>query len=282
MHRLAPSPDIEFHDGQHADFVEILHRLALSAGARVTFGAVVESVQPAPEAPPENSTSDFIAGPSSCTLRPSVRLKTGEILHADVIVGADGHRSVVRRVVTGEAEVEATPTGLSVYTGSVPMSEICKYAPLRQLAEGWSVWIGEGRAVLGESILVPFCKSRHDDPCVGMRPFSFTHADWPFLVPRLSLSKFGYRPGGAGLIMPLGLLSQRCYQDFAIHVWWEDHNKSSILSRHGSLDSWDPTTSLSSIRYKEVQMDPRWAMDRATLSQNSIYPVLTQAAFLAR
>lgn len=191
----------EYLTMHHADLLEILHRLALSAGARVTFGAVVESVEPAPEAPPENCTSTSIAGPSSCTLRPSVRLKTGEILHADVIIGADGQRSIVRRVVTGEAEPEATSTGLSVYTGSVPMSEVRKHAPLRHLADGWLIWVGEGRAVLGYPI--------------------------------------------------------RRHQEFAIHVWWEDHKKSAASSRQGALDSWDPTTSLSSIRYKEGQMDPR-------------------------
>ncbi len=145
---------------QHADLLEILHRLALSAGARVTFGALVESVEPAPEAPPENATSTSIAGPSTCTLRPSVRLKTGEILHADVIVGADGLRSIVRRAVTGEPEPEATSTGLRVYTGSVPMSDIRKHAPLRQLADGWLYWVGEGRAVLGASSFVPIPRWR--------------------------------------------------------------------------------------------------------------------------
>jgi salicylate hydroxylase len=153
--RQAPPLDTEFHDGQHADLVETLHCLALSAGAHVTFGAVVESVEPAPEAPPQNSTSTSIAGPSSCTLRPSVRLKTGEILHADVILGADGPRSIVRRVVTGEPDPEAVSTGLSVYTGSVPMSEIRKHAPLRQLTDGWLIWVGEKRLVYGASNFVP-------------------------------------------------------------------------------------------------------------------------------
>ena len=152
--RHAPPFVTKFHDGQHADLVEILHRLALSAGARVDFGAVVESVEPALEAPPENSTSTSIAGPSSCTLRPSVRLKTGEILHADVIVGADGLRSIIRQVVTGETEPEVTSTGLSIYAGTVPMSEIRKHPPLKQLTDGWSVWVGEGRAVLGASNFV--------------------------------------------------------------------------------------------------------------------------------
>jgi salicylate hydroxylase len=160
--RQAPPLDTEFHDGQHADLVETLHRLALSAGARVTFGAVVESVEPAPEAPPQNGTSTSIAGPSSRTLRPSVRLKTGEILHADVILGADGPRSIVRRVVTGEPDPEAVSTGLSVYTGSVPMSEIRKHAPLRQLADGWLIWVGGKRIVVGASNFVPI---RHLGTC---------------------------------------------------------------------------------------------------------------------
>lgn len=150
-----PPLDTKFHDGQHADLVETLHRLALSAGAHVTFGAVVESVDPAPEAPPQNGTSTSIAGPSSRTLRPSVRLKSGEILHADVILGADGPQGVVRRVVTGEPDQEAVPTGLSVYTGSVPMSEIRRHAPLRQLADGWLVWVGGKRVVFGASDFVP-------------------------------------------------------------------------------------------------------------------------------
>ncbi|KAF8260820.1 hypothetical protein EI94DRAFT_1706007 [Lactarius quietus] len=209
----------EYLTMNHADLVEILHRLASSAGARVTFGAVVESVEPAPEDPLENSTSTSIAGPSSCTLRPSVRLKTGEILHADVIIGADGPRSIVRRVVTEEPEPEAISTGLSVYTGSVPMSEIRKHPSLRQLAEGWLVWVGQGRVVLGYPV--------------------------------------------------------RRHQEFAIHVCWEDHNKPAPASRQGAVDSWDPTTSLSSIRYKEGQMDPRlrFLLDKAGSVSRQSYVV---------
>lgn len=210
----------EYLTMNHADLVETLHCLALSAGAHVTFGAVVESVEPAPEAPPQNSTSTSIAGPSSCTLRPSVRLKTGEILHADVILGADGPRSIVRRVVTGEPDPEAVSTGLSVYTGSVPMSEIRKHAPLRQLTDGWLIWVGEKRLVYGHPV--------------------------------------------------------RRHQEFAIQVYWEDHNKSAPASRQGALDSWDPTASLSSIRYKEGEIDPRlrFLLDKAGAVSRQPYVVI--------
>ena len=68
----------------------------------MNFGVTVESVEPARETPLETDTVGTpIAGP---TLRPTVRLKTGEMLHADVIIGADGRRSIVRRVVNDEDE----------------------------------------------------------------------------------------------------------------------------------------------------------------------------------
>lgn len=188
----------------HADLLEVLFRLASSAGARVNFGVTVESVEPARETPPETcKTNTPIAGPASHTLRPSVRLRTGEILHADVIIGADGRRSIIRRVVTDEdEEPETTFYGLSHYTGSVPMTEIRKYAPLKQLVDvGWPVWFGDRRAVTAYPV--------------------------------------------------------RRHQEFVVHVWWEDSSVSTAAARPGVTDSWDPTTSLTSLRYKEGQMDPR-------------------------
>ena len=164
MSRHALPFDAKFHDGQHADLLDVLFRLASSAGARVNFGVTVESVEPARETPPETGTIGTpIAGPASRTLRPTVRLKTGETLNGDVIIGADGLRSVVRRVVTEEdEEPEVTSIGLSVYTGSVPMTKVRKYAPLKRLTDvGWSIWLGDGpgRVVLGTSIsakVLPF------------------------------------------------------------------------------------------------------------------------------
>jgi 2-polyprenyl-6-methoxyphenol hydroxylase-like FAD-dependent oxidoreductase len=118
----------------------------------VNFGVTVESVEAARETPPETCrTCTPIAGPASRTLRPTVRLRTGEILHADVIIGADGRRSIVRRVVTDEDEdPETISYGLSHYTGGVPMTEIRKYAPLKQLVDaGWPVWFGDRRGAVG-------------------------------------------------------------------------------------------------------------------------------------
>ncbi|KAI0287543.1 hypothetical protein BC826DRAFT_44812 [Russula brevipes] len=218
----------------HADLLEILHRLASSAGARVKFGVTVESVEPARQTPPENgTTSASIPGSSSRTLRPTVRLKTGEILHADVIIGADGRGSIVRRVVTDDdEEPEATSIGLSMYTGSIPMTEVRKYPPLKQLVDvGWIAWIGDGRAVLGTSS--SFKRGRS------------LRIVWrcPFFLLINSSGSLGY---------PI-----RRHQEFAVHVWWEDGSGPTAVAIPGAFDSWDPTTSLTSLGYKETQMDQR-------------------------
>jgi salicylate hydroxylase len=121
----------------------------------VNFGVTVESVEAALETPPEtHRASTPIAEPASRTLRPTVRLRNGEILHADVIIGADGRQSIVRRVVTDEDEEPETTSydGISHYIGSVPMTEIRKYAPLKQLVDaGWPIWFGGRRAATGTS-----------------------------------------------------------------------------------------------------------------------------------
>jgi 2-polyprenyl-6-methoxyphenol hydroxylase-like FAD-dependent oxidoreductase len=118
----------------------------------VNFGVTVESVEAARETPPEScSTSTPIAGSASRTLRPTVRLRTGEVLHADIILGADGRRSMVRRVVTGE-EPDTTSYGISRYTGSVPITEVRKHAALKQLVDvgsSWPIWFGDMRGALG-------------------------------------------------------------------------------------------------------------------------------------
>lgn len=151
----------------------------------MNFGVTVESVEAAHETPSETcKTSTPIAVPASRTLRPRVRLRTGEILHADVIIGADGRRSIIRRVVTDEdEEPEATSYGLSHYTGSVPMTEIRKYAPLKQLVDvGWPAWLGDRRAVAGTSTFFY--------PGNGL-----SFVDWFFWESSISRSEPGYRSG---------------------------------------------------------------------------------------
>lgn len=138
---------------QHADLIEILIRLASSAGVRVNFGVAVESVEPPRETPPENCgrTNTPIDDPASRTLRPSVRLRTGETVYADIILGADGRRSMVRRAMNSE-QLDGISYGVSRYTGSVSMGDVHKHAALTQLVDvgfSWPIWFGDMRGALG-------------------------------------------------------------------------------------------------------------------------------------
>ena len=61
----------------------MLYRIAKNAGARICFGCPVASVDP--EAP-------------------SVTLANGKKVHGDIIIGADGDKSVVRKALDGGDE----------------------------------------------------------------------------------------------------------------------------------------------------------------------------------
>lgn len=87
---------------QHKDIVDILYKLATEAGAVVEFHKEVTVVQPGTE---EDS-------------KPSVTLASGEVLTADIIVGADGCKSIVREVVL-EAEDCPRPGGMTLYSGVI-------------------------------------------------------------------------------------------------------------------------------------------------------------------
>lgn len=61
----------------------------------------------------------------------TVELKDGTILGADLIIGADGIKSVIRNAVVGE-ERTAQPTGLSAYRMLIPATKL----PTKQIPEG--------------------------------------------------------------------------------------------------------------------------------------------------
>ncbi len=57
--------------------------------------------------------------------QPSITLSTGEVLIADLVVGADGPTSLVRDVVLGR-EDDAEPQGMTIFAGVIPASEMSK------------------------------------------------------------------------------------------------------------------------------------------------------------
>ena len=77
----------------------MLYKLATSTGrVKATFDTSVSTVS-------INEESGL----------PLAVLANGDVLQADVIVGADGYRSVVRNAVTDQ-EYEGASTGMSVWT----------------------------------------------------------------------------------------------------------------------------------------------------------------------
>lgn len=63
----------------------MLHKLASNAGAQISYGCRVISVDPE---------------------LPCVTTSTGEEIRADLIVGADGDRSIVRKILEEDDEEE--------------------------------------------------------------------------------------------------------------------------------------------------------------------------------
>ena len=114
----------------------MLLRIALEAGAEIRYGAKVSQVVPGEELPEDNIPHRFVNGsgiartPSpvcsysdpatsaSVTGRgpPSVRLVNGEILTADIIIGADGSRSSVRELLLEPEHDHGVESGYTVYS----------------------------------------------------------------------------------------------------------------------------------------------------------------------
>ncbi|KAL0945526.1 hypothetical protein HGRIS_001008 [Hohenbuehelia grisea] len=118
----------DFIFAHHADVRQFLYDTAISAGAKVRLGAVVSSIDPEAR---------------------TVSLDSGEVLNADVIVGADGQWGVSR----GCMDVE-TPdaSGLVMYSTTVPKQSLMDDP---ELADLWDEsltsmysWFGNGHGVL--------------------------------------------------------------------------------------------------------------------------------------
>ncbi|CAM1506026.1 Fc.00g056670.m01.CDS01 [Cosmosporella sp. VM-42] len=82
-----------------SDFLFILYEAAREAGVKVRLGCYVTSVD---------------------VNVPSVQLATGEILKADLVVGADGIRSQTRAAILGERNVELNAAANCSYRATVP------------------------------------------------------------------------------------------------------------------------------------------------------------------
>jgi salicylate hydroxylase len=83
-----------------------------------------------------------------------VTLESGQKFRADVILGADGVKSMVRAVVVGGPD-RPMRTGDAAYRAIIPTSEMRKDSDLKPLVDHPEMtgWIGPGRHIMGYCIV---------------------------------------------------------------------------------------------------------------------------------
>lgn len=114
----------------------MLLRIALEAGVEIKYGARVSQVIPGEQLPKGNPPHrpvniSGVARPLSPVFSysdpatsvsvtghgpPSVRLGDGEILTADIVIGADGSRSMVRNLLLETEQDHGVESGYTVYS----------------------------------------------------------------------------------------------------------------------------------------------------------------------
>ncbi|KAF8056634.1 hypothetical protein FPV67DRAFT_1530835 [Lyophyllum atratum] len=118
----------------HVHRVDLLNMLFEVAGPLMTLrlGSKVISVDPS---------------------SPSVTLQSQEVLSADVLIGADGIKSLCRDYVVGGPD-HPIPSGDAVYRVILPISELMKDPELRTLVETPQVhcWLGPEKHIIGYCI----------------------------------------------------------------------------------------------------------------------------------
>ena len=85
---------------------------------------------------------------------PSVTLQSGEVVHGDLIVGADGVKSLVQQVVLGYTN-PADPTGDAVYRAIVPSEVLLNDPELKEFVDvpEMTGWMGPGRHIMAYNIV---------------------------------------------------------------------------------------------------------------------------------
>lgn len=84
---------------------------------------------------------------------PSITLKSGKVLKADLIVGADGVKSYIQQVVSGKP-IRAEPTGDAAYRATIPASLMMQDPELREFIEHpeMTAWMAPGRHLMAYPI----------------------------------------------------------------------------------------------------------------------------------
>jgi len=115
-----------------ADFHRMLYDLATGAGAQIRLGCTVTSID---------------------AEKPSVTLRSGEVIDCDLLIGADGVKSMIREVIVGSKDAPV-PTGDAAYRATIPTSKMLAEPDLKEFVETpeMTAWMGPGRHIMGYCI----------------------------------------------------------------------------------------------------------------------------------
>lgn len=150
---MIPEHGAPYYHIHRADYHTLLLRLARAApGVHIRLGATVSGVQPDPA----------VDG------GPSVTLASGEVIHADLVIAADGVKSVIQKTVTGRDDTP-TPTGDAAYRATIPTDLMLRDPELRPFVETPEMtgWMAPGRH------LMAYCIVRHPLMLVHSRQTRF-------------------------------------------------------------------------------------------------------------
>jgi len=97
-----------------------------------------------------------VVGCNPDSVLPSITLKSGEVMKADLIVGADGVKSYIQHVVSGKPN-RAEPTGDAAYRATIPTSLMMQDPELREFIEHPQMvgWLAPGRHLMTYPIVRP-------------------------------------------------------------------------------------------------------------------------------
>jgi salicylate hydroxylase len=131
-----------------ADFHKLLYDLAIP-NVDLRLGSTVVSVDPD---------------------APSLTLASGEVVRGDLIIGADGVKSIIQPVVIGRVN-PAQPTGDAAYRALIPTSVMLEDPELKPFVDEpeMTAWMGPGRHLMAYNIvrvpatLVGLCT----EPCLA-------------------------------------------------------------------------------------------------------------------
>ena len=116
-----------------ANFQKILYDAAISMGARVLLDSFIVSIDPC---------------------RPSVTLASGQVLNADLVIGADGIRSKTRATVLGDQNVQPKAASNCSYRATVPreLMEADPETALLMTDINANAWVGPGHHIMAYPI----------------------------------------------------------------------------------------------------------------------------------